>query len=201
MRERRKLMMSALPKQETRYTVEEYIAILKNSDERYEYFDGELVAMAGGKIAHGAIALNVAATLQSKLAGFACRAFNGDVAIKVPAAPPFRFPDASVACGELVVEELQGIEMIVNPILLVEVLSTSTEKYDREGKFLAYQSIESFQEYLLIEQDRYHVTQYVKQGDGAWLRRDFIGSEVEIKLSAVDCTLTLAEIYRDVVVA
>lgn len=193
--------MSALPTPEPYYTIEEYLSILKNSDERYEYFDGELVAMAGGKIAHGSIALNVAATLQSKLAGSACRAFNGDVAIKVPTAPPFRFPDASVACGDLLVEELQGIEMIVNPILLVEVLSTSTEKYDREGKFLAYQSIESFQEYLLIEQDRYHITQYVRQGDGAWLRRDFIGSEAEVKLSAVDCTLTLAEIYREVIIA
>lgn len=190
--------MSALPKQETRYTIEEYVAILKNSDERWEYFDGEIVAMAGGKIAHGSIALNVAATLQRNLAGSACRAFNGDVAIKVPTAPPFRFPDTSVVCGELVVEEFQGIEMIVNPILLVEVLSTSTEKYDREEKFLAYQSIASFQEYLLIEQDRYHVTQYVKQGEGAWLRRDFIGIEAEIKLLSVACTLSLAEIYREV---
>ena len=90
--------MSALPKQEDRYTVEEYVAILKNSDERYEYFDGEIVAMAGGKIAHGSLALNVAAALQRKFAGSGCRAFNSDVAIKVPAAPPFRFPDASAAC-------------------------------------------------------------------------------------------------------
>ena len=193
--------MSALPKQESYYTVEEYIAILKNSDERYEYLDGELTAMAGGKIAHGSLALNVAAALQRKLPGSGCRAFNSDVAIKVPAAPPFRFPDASAACGELIVEELQGIEMIVNPILLVEVLSESTEKYDREGKFLAYQSIPGFQEYLLIEQDRYHVTQYVKQGDSTWLRRDFIGSEAAVKLSSIDCILTLAEIYRDVVIA
>ena len=192
--------MSALPKQELRYTVEEYIALLQSSDERYEYFAGEIVAMAGGKIAHGTIGLNVAATLQRKLADAACRAFNGDVAVKVPAAPPFRFPDASVACGALEVEEFQGIEMIVNPMLLVEVLSDSTKNYDREGKFLAYQSIPSFQEYLLIEQDRHHVTQYVRQEDGAWLRRDFIGGEAEVKLSAVPCTLRLAEIYRDVII-
>ena len=191
--------MSALPKQETYYTVEEYITLLQSSDVRYEYFDGEIVAMAGGKISHGAIALNVAATLQRKLSG--CRAFSSDVAIKVPAAPPFRFPDVSVICGQIEIEEMQGIEMLLNPVLLVEVLSQSTEKYDREGKFLAYQSIPSFQEYLLIEQDRYHVTHYVKQGDGAWLRRDVIGIESTVKLASVDSELTMAEIYRDVTLA
>ena len=191
--------MSALPQQEHHYTVEEYIALLQTSDVRYEYFDGEVVAMAGGKISHGTIALNVAATLQRKLSG--CRAFSSDVAVKVPAAPPFRFPDASVVCGEVEIEELQGIEMLLNPVFLVEVLSESTEKYDREGKFLAYQSIPSFQEYLLIEQDRYHVTHYVRQSDGAWLRRDVIGIESIVKLSSVDCDLTMAEIYCDVTFA
>lgn len=191
--------MSALPKQETRYTIEEYLEILKNSDERFEYFAGEIVAMAGGKIAHGAIALNVAATLQRKLSS--CRAFSSDVAIKVPAAPPFRYPDASVVCGEVKIEEMQGIEMLLNPVLLVEVLSESTEKYDREGKFLAYQSIPSFQEYLLIEQDRVHVTHYVRQSDGAWLRRDVIGIEAAVKLFFVECELTMTEIYRDVTFA
>ncbi len=112
----------------------------------------------------------------------------------------YRYPDASVVCGEIKIENLGTLELLVNPVLLVEVLSESTEKYDREGKFLAYQSIPSFQEYLLIEQDRYHVTHYVKQRDGAWLRRDYIGIEAEVKLSSVDCTLTLAEIYQDVVI-
>lgn len=107
-----------------------------------------------------------------------------------------RDPDLKIA--EALQSALHHIEMIVNPILLVEVLSTSTEKDDREGKFLAYQSIASFQEYLLIEQERYHVTQYVKQDEGAWLRRDFIGIEAEVKLLSVACTLSLAEIYREV---
>jgi Uma2 family endonuclease len=189
--------MSALPK--PYYTVEEYVELLKNSDERYEYFDGEIVAMAGGKIAHSSIAVNITSALQNLLSTRPCRVFNGDAAVKVPAARPFRLPDASVVCGDIVIEDFHGIEMLVNPILIVEVLSSSTANYDREKKFLEYQSIASFQEYFLVEQDRPHVTQYVKQNNGFWLRRDYMGLECEIKLFSVDCTLTLAEIYRDIV--
>ncbi|MBS1812493.1 MAG: Uma2 family endonuclease [Acidobacteria bacterium] len=186
--------MSALPK--PYYTVEDYVELLKNSEERFEYFEGQIVAMAGGKLSHSIIAVNTASALQTRLTS--CRVFNGDAAVKVPTARPFRLPDVSVACGELRTEDFQGIEMLVNPILIVEVLSSTTAQYDREGKFLAYQSIESFQEYLLIEQERPHVTQYIKQPNGFWLRRDYIGIESEIELSAVACTLTLAEIYRDI---
>lgn len=190
--------MSALPK--PYYSVEEYVELLKNSDERYEYFDGQIVAMAGGKIAHSAIAVNLTSTLQNRLALRPYRVFNGDAAIKVPAVRPFRLPDASVVCGDVVIEEFQGIEMLVNPVLIIEVLSSTTAKYDRDKKFLEYQSIASFQEYLLVEQERYHVTQYQKHGDGFWLRRDYIGLECEVNLASVACTLTLAEIYRDIVI-
>ncbi|MGE0133304.1 MAG: Uma2 family endonuclease [Blastocatellales bacterium] len=185
--------MSALPK--TRYTIEEYIELLKNSDERFEYFDGEVVSMAGGKIAHGDIASNIVRHLGNRLVDRPCRVSGGDVALKVPLAWPFRFPDVSVTCGERLIEGFQGIEMIINPLLIVEVLSPSTEIYDREGKFLAYQSIESFQEYLLVAQDRPHVTQYVRQPSGKWLRADIIGLDSEVSLESLGVTLPLAEIY------
>ncbi|MGH9752343.1 MAG: Uma2 family endonuclease, partial [Blastocatellia bacterium] len=159
--------MSALPK--TRYTIEEYIELLKNSDERFEYFDGEVVSMAGGKIVHGDIAANIVRHLGNRIADRPCRVSGGDVALKVTTAPPFRFPDASVVCGERVIDEFQGIEMLVNPTLIIEVLSPTTEAYDRGGKFLAYQSIESFREYLLVAQDRPHVTHYARQHRGKWL--------------------------------
>jgi Uma2 family endonuclease len=185
--------MSAVPK--TRYTVEEYIELLKNSDERFEYFDGEVISMAGGKIVHGDIATNIVRHLGNRLADRPCKVSGGDVALKVPTAPPFRFPDASVVCGERVIDEFQGIEMLVNPRLIVEVLSPTTEAYDRGAKFLAYQSIESFQEYLLVAQDRPHVTHYTRQQRGKWLRSDIIGLNSEIKLESLNVTLPLAEIY------
>jgi len=185
--------MSALPK--TRYTIEEYIELLKNSDERFEYFDGEVVSMAGGKIAHGDIASNIVRHLGNRLVDRPCRVSGGDVALKVPLAWPFRFPDVSVTCGERVIEEFRGIDLVVNPLLIIEVLSPSTEIFDREGKFLAYQSIESFREYLLVAQDRAHVTQYVRQPGGKWLRSDIIGLDSALSLESLDVTLPLAEIY------
>ncbi len=185
--------MSAVPK--TRYTIEEYIELLKNSDERFEYFDGEVVSMAGGKVVHGAIAANIVRHLGNRVADRPCQVLGGDVALKVPTAPPFRFPDASVVCGERVIDEFQGIEMLVNPMLIIEVLSPTTEAYDRGGKFLAYQSIESFREYLLVAQDRPHVTHYARQQRGGWLRADIIGLNSEVRFESLDVTLPLAEIY------
>lgn len=181
-----------------KYTVEEYIELLKNSDERFEYFDGEIVSMAAGKIAHGGIAANIVGELRSRLADRPCQVFGGDTAIKTVRAFPFRLPDVSVVCGELEIEEYQGIEMLLNPLLICEVLSSTTGNYDREEKFLVYQAIESFQEYLLVEQQRPHITRYVRQPDGQWLRADIIGLESEVRLESLGVTLPLSELYRRV---
>ncbi|MFN7927081.1 MAG: Uma2 family endonuclease [Blastocatellia bacterium] len=153
--------MSALPKR--KYTIEEYIELLKNSEERFEYFDGELFSMAGGKKVHSRISGNVFATLRQRLEGSSCEAWNDDLAIKVPLAPPFRFAEASVVCGEAITEEIQGIDALVNPRVIVEVLSNTTEAYDLNEKFVAYQSIESFCEYLAIAQKHAHVILHTKQ--------------------------------------
>ena len=188
--------MSALPKR--KYTIEEYIELLKKSEERFEYFDGELFSMAGGKFAHSEITSNIHFALRSHLAGSSCRAYNGELAIKVPQAPPFRFPDASVVCNEPIKEGIQGIDVLVNPILIVEVLSDSTEAYDLSNKFVAYQSIASFQEYLVIAQKYAHVILHTKQPGGLWLRRDVIGLDSEVRLESLNVTLTLNEIYERV---
>lgn len=188
--------MSAIPKR--KYTIEEYIELLKTSEERFEYFDGELFSMAGGKKAHSRISGNVFATLRQRLQGSACEVWNDDLAIKVPLAPPFRFAEVSVACGETITEEMQGIDALVNPVLIVEVLSDSTSEYDLGKKFLAYQSIESFREYLAIAQKHVHVIQHSKQENGLWVRRDFIGMDSEIHLESLNITLTLNEIYERV---
>ncbi|HWQ31771.1 MAG TPA: Uma2 family endonuclease [Blastocatellia bacterium] len=188
--------MNAIPKH--RYTLEEYIELDKNSEERYEYFDGEVFAMAGGTINHGRISSNVHFALRQRLAGKGCEAFTAETRIRVPAALPYRYPDVSVVCGPVKIEEIQGQEMLVNPVLLVEVLSTSTAAYDHGDKFSAYQSIESFREYLLISQERPHVVQYVRQPDNRWLRAEVSGLNGILTLESLDLTLPLSEIYEQV---
>lgn len=188
--------MTALPKH--RYTMEEYIELDKNSEERYEFFDGEVFAMAGGSIEHAVIAANTIRALGNKLEGKKCFVLTSDVRIKVPAALPYRYPDASVVCGEPITEELQGQQMLVNPILIVEVLSPSTAAYDLGDKFSAYQSITSFREYLVISQERPHVIQHVRQSSGKWLRSEASGLEATVTLESLDITLSLSEIYQRV---
>lgn len=187
--------MFASPK--TKYSIEEYIELIKNSEGRFEYFDGELFEMTGGKIDHSRISSNVIHYLRNHLKGSNCEVF-GEVAVKVPAAWPFRFPDVSVVCGATIIEDFQGIEMLINPLLIVEVLSPSTATYVLKDKFLAYQSIDSFTEYLVILQDRAHIIQHIKQPDGLWLRRDVADPNAVINLGSISVTLTLQEVYERV---
>jgi Uma2 family endonuclease len=188
--------MSAIPKH--RYTMEEYIELDKHSSGRYEYFSGEILDMAGASFSHNRIVSNLIQSVGIKLAGRPCSVLPSDMRIKVPKALPYRYPDVVVVCGDPIIEEIQGLEMLVNPLLIVEVLSPATEAYDRGDKFHAYQSIESFQEYLLVAQDKPYVTQYVRQTSGAWLRSDIEGVESEVNLASLGFVILLGEIYRSV---
>jgi Uma2 family endonuclease len=186
--------MSALPIH--KMTMEEYIEFDKNSIDRYEYFDGEVFAMAGGSPEHTRIGGNVFGTLREKLRGTNCEAFTSDLRLKVPAALPYRYPDVSVVCGEAQYEELQGVKLLLNPVLLVEVLSSSTAEYDLGEKFTEYKSIASFREYLAISQSRPHVIRYFRQADGFWVRHDIEGLESEVLLESLNVTLLMSEIYE-----
>jgi Uma2 family endonuclease len=188
--------MSALPK--TYYTIDDYIELEKNSEERYEYFDGEVFAMADSSSNHHRISGNAYEYLQRNLRGRGCEAFHSDMRISVPAAFPYRYPDASVACGEPLFDEFQGQTRLVNPVLIIEVLSPSTENYDQGKKFTAYQSIESFREYLVIAQDRPHVIQYIQQSKNRWLRIEIEGLDSEIELESLGIMLTMRELYERV---
>ncbi|MEK6406681.1 MAG: Uma2 family endonuclease [Acidobacteriota bacterium] len=186
--------MVAIPKE--RFTLEEYIEFDKNSEERWEYFDGMVVTMSGGTLTHNRIARNLTTSLTNRLEGKGCEVLPADMRIKVPKAPPYRYADLVVVCGRPVIESIQGLDILVNPSLIVEILSESTEAYDRGKKFLAYQSIDSFKEYLLVAQDRPYITHYVRQADGSWLRTDIEGLDSEIELVTVSCKLPLREIYH-----
>ena len=151
--------MSALPKQ--KYTIEEYIELEKSSEKRYEYVNGEVFAMAGGGMEHLRITKNINRHLENNLEGTPCESFPFEMRVKVPAAPPYRYPDVVVVCGEPITEDFQGLPRLINPSLIVEVLSPTTNDYDKDGKFLAYQSIESFQVYLFVTQKQPYVTHYM----------------------------------------
>ena len=190
--------MSAQPVYKQHYTLEEYIELEKNSDEKYEYLDGEVFAMAGSSPDHARISRNVCNRLTQKLGGRDCEAFPSDLRVKVPSAQPYRYPDVTVVCGEQHFEDIQGLQALVNPVLIVVVLSISTAAYDLDDKFIAYQSIESFREYLLISQTRPHVIHYVRQPGGKWLREDITELENEVALESVEVVLPLREIYERV---
>ena len=140
--------MAANP--ERRYTLEEYFELERNSEERFEFWNGEVFCMSGGSQAHDRIIVNSIVHLSAKLDAIKCRVFSSDMRIKVPTAPPYRYADLSALCGEARFEEIGGVDALVNPQLIVEVLSPSTEAYDRGTKFTRYKSIPNFSEYLFL---------------------------------------------------
>jgi len=188
--------MAANP--ERRYTLEEYFELERKSEKRFEFWAGEIFCMSGVSADHAQIEINLVVLLNSCFAGRKCRIFPAPVRIKVPSAPPYRYADLSALCGEPKFEEIGGVGALTNPALVVEILSSSTEAYDRGDKFTHYKSIPSFGEYLLVAQHRPHVTQFVRQDDGSWGYREFNDLGESLKLSSLDCELRLGEIYQNV---
>ena len=181
------------------YSLDEYFALEHTGDARYEYWDGDIVCMSGGSLAHARIAGNIYHRLAQKLSGGKCVPFTADLAVKTPTLLPYRYPDLSVACGEPAVENVRGVDALLNPVLIAEVLSPSTEKHDRGDKFAAYQQIPDFQEYLLVAQHAPSIVRYCRQPDGTWVPEEISGLNAVVHLTSVDCELSLAEVYQGVV--
>lgn len=186
--------MSALPKH--RYTLEEYFALELSTNERFEYFDGEVFSMSGVNEQHAQIEVNLAISLGGLLRRRECRFFPANMRIKVPASPPYRYADSSALCGTPVFEKIGGVDVLTNPQLIIEILSESTEKYDREIKFKNYKSIESFREYLLISQESAFIHHFIKQNEKFWMQTEYDNLADEINFATLDCTITLGEIYE-----
>jgi Uma2 family endonuclease len=190
--------MTALLKKGIEYTLEEYIELEKSSEEKFEYYDGNVWSMAGASARHEEISVNTSTILKNALRGRGCRVFGSNLRIKVPEYPPYRYPDVVALCNNPIYETLLGLDVLVNPTLIVEVLSDSTKSFDLGDKFTYYKSIESFTEYLLIDQDRPHVVLYTKQTEDAWLQREFHGLNAKFFLSSLDCEISLADIYENI---
>ena len=187
-----------LPKEKIKYTLEEYLELDYESEEKIEFWDGHIFTLAGASNNHDRIQSNAHFYLRLKLQGKACRVFLSDMRLKVPAYPPYRYPDLSALCGEAEFEKLGKQELFINPSLIVEVLSDSTEAFDRSYKFTYYKSIPSFTEYILIAQDRPHVSQFVKQADNSWLNHEFNNLEEGFHLVSVNCDLALTELFEEI---
>lgn len=179
------------------YRLEEYFALEKASDARYEYWDGDIVCVNGGTVQHYLLTGNIHFELAQQVEGKECQTFTGNVPIKTPKLPPYRYADASVVCGEGQFENLSGTYLLVNPRLVVEVLSFSTAELDKNEKRIAYQALKSLQEYLLIAQDEPQITQYIRQGD-FWVVKDYSDLSATIELPSINGLLSLAAVYNGV---
>jgi Uma2 family endonuclease len=182
---------------ERRYNLDEYRAIEEKAEGRSEYRDGEIVPIPGGSLNHSRISGNTFAFLKFLLRDTQFEPINSDLRLWIPDYRRGLYPDVMVFEGE---PQLNGdrLDEVLNPILIVEVLSPSTASYDRERKFRMYRSIKSFREYLLIEQDEVFIERYSKQTQG-WLLSEFNDLERSIPLESVGIELPIAEIYRGVV--
>ncbi len=191
-------MAANLNRKQHYYTLEEYFALEKVGDARYEYWDGEIFCMSGGSQQHYRLSGNIHVLLDRAVEKKNCEAFTADSPIKTPKLPPYRYPDASVVCGESQFESIHGIDALVNPLLIVEILSPTTETADQEDKRIAYQAIESLQEYLLIAQDKVEITRYARNED-LWFRDIITDSSAHLQLVSLAETIALAALYRGVV--
>src|SRR5215211_1381023 len=181
----------------TDVTPEEYLAAERLSETKSEYLDGGVFPMPGATINHIQIASNVTAELIVQLRARPCRVLGSDLKVGLHDSRKFFYPDVTVVCGELQYYDDRR-DIILNPNLIVEVLSPSTEAFDRGAKFQAYRTIESLKEYILVSQERPQVEQYVRDGDGKWTYRSTAVLGSTLALPSIECTLNLNAVYDKV---
>lgn len=184
--------MSSLP--DYYLSPEEYLTIERQAEYKSEYVDGVMYAMAGASERHNLIAGNLVTELNNQLRNAPCRVYPSDLKVRVPNSTRFFYPDVSVICGKTRFADEQT-DVVLNPILIVEVLSESTAAFDRGKKFQSYQQIESLQEYLLVSQDEFTVEHYLRQENGHWLYTKVSGLEGIIALPTLNSQLALSDIY------
>ncbi len=178
------------------YTPDEYLALEEEAEFRSEYLDGLIVPMAGGTTNHNRLARNLCSVMNYEL-DEAYEAFIGDVRLWIPERRIYTYPDVMVIADG--VEYYEGRkDTVLNPRVIVEVLSSSTGSYDREGKFAAYRTLPSFEEYLLLDQTRVHVEHYAKTGRKRWSFAEYDEEDGEVKFETVPLEISLAALYKRV---
>lgn len=174
-------------------TAEQYLAQERAATEKHEFLGGQVFAMAGASLRHNRLAANLIAALGLQLRGTPCGTYTSDTRVKVPATSLYTYPDVVVVCGQPEVEDAHQ-DTLLNPTLLIEVLSESTAAYDRGAKFEHYRQIPSLREYLLVSQDAARIERRVREGD-TWIETEYAGRDVVLSLASVPARLSLAEVY------
>ena len=173
---------------------EEYLVLERASENKHEYIDGEIVAMAGVGLNHNLIVSSLIGNLYSRLQGKNCDIFPSDMRLHIPVNGLYTYPDVMVVCGKLEFTD-EKKDTLTNPTLLIEVLSPSTEDYDRGGKFMRYRSIPSLQEYLVIDSTGILAERFWRQPDGTWSLAEYRDRNAVLKLSSLNLELPLADVY------
>lgn len=187
--------MSAIPRQGV--TPEAYLEMERAAEFKSEYLGGEIFAMAGATERHNQIVLNVSGELYLQLKRRACRVYSNDMRVRVSETGAYTYPDVVALCGEPRFRDDRR-DTLLNPTVIVEVLSDSTAAYDRGVKFAHYRKLASLQEYLLISQDTHRVEHYARQATNQWLLTEYETLEPSVSLVAIECQLALADIYDKV---
>ncbi|QHT69702.1 Uma2 family endonuclease [Rhodocytophaga rosea] len=179
------------------YTKEEYFALEETSEDKFEFENGEVFAMSGGTANHSLITGNIITALNIALGNKNCRVFSSDMKTAIDAAESYVYPDAQVICGKVEYAEGRN-DIVTNPLLVVEVLSDSTERYDRGKKFKKYQTLSSFKEYVLISQAEPLVETFVRQDENHWLYTFTEGMDSVVQFPSIGVAIAIADIYRKV---
>ena len=177
-----------------RYTYREYLELEKRSERKHEFLGGRIFAMSGGTPEHGRLSARIIALFEGQLAGRRCVTFTSDVRVYIRGSDIGTYPDVSVVCGKLEHDEADP-DAVTNPKVIVEVLSKSSETYDREEKFSHYRLIPSLECYVLVSQQERRVEVLSRNADGTWTLRDV--REGEARIGGIDCTLPIEALYRN----
>ena len=178
-------------------SAEQYLQLERVSEMRHEFLDGVMYAMAGESRDHSRICFNLATIIGAQIRGKACEGFSPNMKVRAGIGGLYAYPDLMIVCGEAKFHDEQG-DVLLNPTVIFEVLSSSTEKYDRGEKFRRYRTqVESLKDYVLVSQDQMRVEHHHRETDGAWSQVEMNGADGMLVLDSIECTVPLAEIYRN----
>ncbi|WP_295391897.1 Uma2 family endonuclease [uncultured Thiodictyon sp.] len=180
-------------------TPKDYLVWERQQETRHEYFDGEIYAMTGASREHNLVCLNIAASLHTQMRGKPCEVYNNDMRVKVSKTGMYTYPDIAAVCGEPQFEDA-AVDTLLNPVVIIEVLSDSTEQYDRGAKFRHYRTVASLRHYLLVAQSECRVEHYVRESNNRWLLTEYREIDESIDLAALECRLRLGDMYERVLV-
>ncbi len=178
-------------------TAEQYLSQERQSEIKSEYFNGEIFAMAGASREHNQISANLVRVLGNQLLEKPCSVYSSDMKVRIKKARKYTYPDLVVACQTERFED-EHRDVLLNPVVIVEILSDSTEAYDRGHKFLHYQLLDSLIVYLLVSQDAPRIEMFTRHENNAWLYAEFHELDAIIKIESIDCSLRLGDVYYKV---